>query len=1045
MKRKIGTTNHLSIAALTVSIILIVCHGTQAFQPWRNGNLIGEAEPGDHSHESITEQAIKEFAREELHCEPDKDALSTIVNANGYTDFNETFDSAAHFDDENFSGGQSRLEGKVQEIQRSMQVGNVYEARRALGQALHSIQDFYSHSNWVETFGDVGIFRGLGTLYGALPGGVASGSTCSNCATRDGCNGNLIGNNWTSGYFAVLSSSKPAGKCSHGGSLDATKGSSPIGGINKDKRSSPHGQHHLLAAHMAIAATKLFLHNLTDRARIRVVKKLMCGQTLAIGIATGGSNTTGSAGNIIDSVKNAAIAIVDRRLGTDEEPAQYVLATFNDREVPPPFVTTDPAAFKAAIRSLSANGGGDCRQMAGAGMFEALSAASSGGSLFLFTDGDAKDPAMLREALELGAQKDIQVFFPVFGSCGLDGAGTDPVYEEAAEITGGQVFSLDESEAGQIANLLDDVSRSTDVNILSIRDTLGPTPSVYTLPIDNTLTAVTFSVSGDTSVALTRPDGSTVEGGDPGVTITNLSGADLFSIANPATGNWQISVSGSGAFSITVTGTASFDLKSFDFVEDPGDRAHEAGLFPIDGFPVAGQPNMVSAELTDGFASAQFELRTPAGATLRVLRLERGTGIAQTEFVGSVIPPASPFLIYARGTTASGAAFQRLLPGTMMPRSVTVTAPPPVELIPGGSTSYTFQVHNPGSADTFHIEGADDEGFLTSITPADFSLHAGETREVRVRLQAPADAVPGISDTLIVTATGGLGARNFDVVESLVTPPTQLGNISTRAFVQTGDNVLIGGFIVQGSETKRVIIRGIGPELTQYGVPNPLANPTLELHDGTGALIASNDNWQHTIIGGIITTNQVRDIMNSGYAPGDGRESAMIADLPPGNYTAILRGVNSMTGVALAEVYDLSLGNGSILRNISSRAFVQTGDNVMIGGFIIQGTQPKKVIIRAIGPELTQYGIPDALANPSLELHDGTGALIASNNNWASTIINGIITSNQVHEIQASGYAPRDPTESAIIADLPPGNYTPVVRGVNNMTGVALVEVYDLQ
>ena len=494
---------------------------------------------------------------------------------------------------------------------------------------------------------------------------------------------------------------KPSHKCSHGGPMDATRLLSAYGGINKDKRSSPHGYLHFKAAAEAKEATKLFLSEVQAAITAPQVKKLLGGPTLAIGIATGGSNTTysvgrnttGSEGNIIESVKSAAIAMVNRRLGTDEEPAQYVLATFNDQEVPPPFVTTDPAAFKAAIRSLSANGGGDCQQMAGAGMFEAVSAASSGGSLFLFTDGDAKDPTMLREALELGAQKDIQVFFPVFGSCGFDGAGIDPVYEEAAEISGGQVFSLDESEAGQIANLLDNVSRSTDVNILSIQDSLGPTPSVYTLPIDNTVTAVTFSISGDTSVALTRPDGSMVQDGDPGVTITNLSGADLFSIANPATGNWQISVSGSGEFSITVTGTAGFDLKSFDFVWDPGDQAHEPGLFPIDGFPVTGQPNMVSAELTDGFASAQFELRTPAGATLQVLSLEQGTGIAQTVFVGSVIPPASPFLIYARGTTASGAAFQRLMPGTIMPQSVTVTAPPPVELIPGG----LHQLHRPSS------------------------------------------------------------------------------------------------------------------------------------------------------------------------------------------------------------------------------------------------------------------------------------------------------------------------------------------------------------
>jgi N-acetylneuraminic acid mutarotase len=299
---------------------------------------------------------------------------------------------------------------------------------------------------------------------------------------------------------------------------------------------------------------------------------------------------------------------------------------------------------------------------------------------------------------------------------------------------------------------------------------------------------------------------------------------------------------------------------------------------------------------------------------------------------------------------------------------------------------------------------------------------------------------------------GSVGSGNFFNVTPTNTGgrycaaglPPQLSNISTRAFVQTGDNVTIGGFIIQGTESKRVIIRAIGPDLTQYGVPNVLADPTLELHDRTGALIASNNNWVTTIIGGIITANQVQDIQSSGYAPGDGLESAIIADLAPGNYTAIVRGVNNMTGVALVEVDALSGNASSILANISTRSFVQTGDKVMIGGVIVQGTEPKRVIIRAIGPELTQYGIPNALANPTLELHDGTGALIASNDNWQTTIMGGIITSGQVSDIQNSGLALGDARESAILANLPPGNYTAIVRGVNNTSGVALVEVYAL-
>jgi N-acetylneuraminic acid mutarotase len=271
-----------------------------------------------------------------------------------------------------------------------------------------------------------------------------------------------------------------------------------------------------------------------------------------------------------------------------------------------------------------------------------------------------------------------------------------------------------------------------------------------------------------------------------------------------------------------------------------------------------------------------------------------------------------------------------------------------------------------------------------------------------------------------------------------------LGNISTRSFVQTDANVMIGGFIIEGSGPKTVIVRAIGPELTRFGVPNALADPALDLHNGTGSLIASNNNWQATVIGGIITGDQVSAIQSSGHAPTQPTESAIIATLQPGNYTAIVRGVSNTVGVALVEVYDVSTDTASILSNISTRSFVQAGDDVMIGGFIIEGTGPKRVIVRAIGPELAQHGVPSPLADPTLELHNGPGALIASNNNWMTTVIGGIITRDQVHDIMDSGHVPTDPSESAIIATLPPGRYTAIVRGVNNTTGVALVEMYDL-
>src|SRR5215211_6665334 len=304
-------------------------------------------------------------------------------------------------------------------------------------------------------------------------------------------------------------------------------------------------------------------------------------------------------------------------------------------------------------------------------------------------------------------------------------------------------------------------------------------------------------------------------------------------------------------------------------------------------------------------------------------------------------------------------------------------------------------------------------------------------------------ACPGEYSDISATSPEGI---NLDVIgyDLTQTNHTSLGNISTRSFVRTGQHVMMVGFIVKGTGPKRVIIRAIGPELTQYGITNVLANPRLELHNGTGALIRSNDNWQTTILGGVITSNQASDIQNSGHGPTAASESAIIANLQPGNYTAIVRGVNNTDGVALVEVYDLSPAASSSLGNISTRSFVQTGEHVMIGGFIVQGTEPKRVIIRAIGPELTQFGITDALANPKLELYNRAGTLIASNDNWESTILGGIVTRDQVSDIQNSGHVPTESTESAIIADLQPGNYTAIVRGVNNSVGVALVELYDL-
>jgi hypothetical protein len=257
---------------------------------------------------------------------------------------------------------------------------------------------------------------------------------------------------------------------------------------------------------------------------------------------------------------------------------------------------------------------------------------------------------------------------------------------------------------------------------------------------------------------------------------------------------------------------------------------------------------------------------------------------------------------------------------------------------------------------------------------------------------------------------------------------TGLLNISTRMQVLTDDRVLIGGFIVNGTGPKKVILRGIGPSLTALGVPDALADPMLELHNAAGATIASNDDWQDS---------QKTEIEATGFAPSDPKESAIVMDLDPAAYTVILQGTNQSTGVGLVEGYDLDESAGSSLANISTRGFVDVGANVMIGGITIgpSDTGAATVILRAIGPSLAALGVADPLQDPVLELHDSQGTTLMMNDNWQDT---------QKDEIEATGFAPSDAAESAIVGSFLPGAYTAIVTGKGDTTGVALVEGYHL-
>jgi photosystem II stability/assembly factor-like uncharacterized protein len=353
-------------------------------------------------------------------------------------------------------------------------------------------------------------------------------------------------------------------------------------------------------------------------------------------------------------------------------------------------------------------------------------------------------------------------------------------------------------------------------------------------------------------------------------------------------------------------------------------------------------------------------------------------------------------------------------------------------------TNYTGSLATTSAHTIVYRQGSNDAVFVGTNAGV-FARDAADADWTPFNTNLP-NAV--VSDLAINYASGELRAATYGRgVWKTLLPGTTLNallNISTRLQVGTGDNILIGGFILSGPGNKTVILRAIGPSLSGI-IPGAMADPTLELRNAAGNIIGTNDNWKVTNVGGVITGNQFFAIKSSGVAPANDNESAIVASLPPGNYTAVLRGANNSTGIAVIEGYDLTQATAKF-GNISTRGFVQTGNGAMIGGFII-GNQTTRVVVRAIGPSLGQFGVPTPLANPTLELRDSNGSLLDSNDNW-KTRPDG---SSQQADIQATGLAPTNDLESAIVRSMPPGAYTGIVRGVNNGTGNAVVEAYNLQ
>ena len=358
-------------------------------------------------------------------------------------------------------------------------------------------------------------------------------------------------------------------------------------------------------------------------------------------------------------------------------------------------------------------------------------------------------------------------------------------------------------------------------------------------------------------------------------------------------------------------------------------------------------------------------------------------------------------------------AFQMLLP----PGTYTLRAEAIDRQFNGGSSVGQYSDNDPADATKTLSPSFAPPLYVAGVAMTPVVLGNGSPTTFTITAGCTATATFKLDGTGSVTGCGA------------VTPPAnppRLVNISTRGQALTGNDVMIGGFVIGGPSAKTVAVRAIGPSLAGSGITNALANPTLILMRVDGTILATNDNWGSDVNAGKLSA--------AGLAPSNPLESALYVTLPPGAYTAIVSGANGGTGVGLVEVYEVDHPEVPLI-NISTRGKVLTGNDVLIGGFIVSGSGSQTVVVRGIGPSLVNSGIAGALSNPTLQLvRLSDGATLATNDNWQS--------SPNAAQITAAGFAPSNPAESAIYATLPPGAYGAILSGVNGATGTGLIEVY---
>lgn len=697
-------------------------------------------------------------------------ALEQIGDANEEVDNELTLSAALfkperHFTNENFLGSTQRLVALRKEVIQlvTQPKRDGAQARARLGQALHTIQDFYSHSNWVER-GNGGIVSQFG--HSTVGNPARSTGPCPSNPNTLGANG---GGSLTSAYFVGMTLDRdtfgcvredmPPNKCFHGNYKPACQG------INKDldargaaEKGVTQNPFHPQAASLARQATRKFVSDILEelKGNDRALAALLDVRgTLAFVV-----DDSGSMGSTIAGVSGTINQIVGQ-VSSDPEntPENYMLVSFNDPGVGTPMVSEDSAQLLSAVSALRPTGGGDCPELSQTGLLRAIGAANPDSRVYLFSDATAKDSALANQVITQAQAEGIEVNYALTGSC----SPIDPAYIRGAAETGGQVFRLRPSEIPLLFDVIKPQLKGNQVTITRRRVDLGA-GGVERIdsPVDGLMSALTIAISvaeNDVDarhrLRVYRPNGTQVASTDTGVRSITLSTGAVLHVDAPEPGVWRVEVEGYGPFTATVRGNSDLGFARFDFV-DPNPDIH-GGFFPLAGQPVLGRPSFGEAALVGLPAEARFAFVDEQGTRVQDVTLSREFPDANPEhFVGEAALPSVPFRLAVEGLDASGHAFRREYPTLYraQPLELEIEGATLREATPGVQEELAFTLHNRSTQTaSYRVAARDTQSWITGIEPILVEVPAKGTAPINVRLTAPVTATDGVASTLSVTAT----------------------------------------------------------------------------------------------------------------------------------------------------------------------------------------------------------------------------------------------------------------------------------------------------